>query len=141
MFWRWIFNRRHRRIHLVMAHIPLNRMGIIGRAVRLGLRDLLAGLLLASNLKRRREMEQINTALNQDEVEFIDGALEVYSNAVLGLRESQNVQKEIQELRLKLNRSLTCEAPECNRHRVGMDRYCGQCEVFPVDHAQLCSAR
>ncbi len=79
--------------------------------------------------------------LTQSEIEFLDGALEVYSNAYLGLKESDEIQKEVQELRLRLNRALACEAPGCNRRRFGMDQHCGQCEVFPLRHAELCSAR
>lgn len=59
--------------------------------------------------------------LTQSDIEFIDGCLDRYAPA------SPILAAEIQELRLRLNGVLTCEAGECDEPRKGMDTLCAWC--------------
>lgn len=78
--------------------------------------------------------------LTQAEIEFIDGALK-YHSKIYWPEDRDEIERESLAIRLKLNRALDCESPDCNRRRAVLDKYCDQCEVFPLRHAELGYAR
>lgn len=71
-------------------------------------------------------------SLDQSSIEFLDGCLSYYQNQLHPYRDDP-MRKELLELRTKLNESLPCEAPECDRPRHGMDEYCNYCEAVRDD--------